>query len=171
MLSSLLDFRRESALNVRRFLFRSWYYFRIGYSTYLTFLLGFATTLITVYYLAINSIPALKSVFPSFLLFSIIAIGIGVPLSVLAGFVHFQRSRAYSAEVDIGVEANPYYYKVTPGKEAEIYVPMNIAAIDLALGMARKLGALTPEIESAYLQARERYVRLMKYGDYRGGDN
>ena len=158
-------------MNVRRFLFRSWYYFRIGYSTYLTFLLGFATTLVTVYYLAINSIPALKSVFPTFLLFSIIAIGIGVPLSVLAGFVHFQRSRAYSSEVDIGVEANPYYYKVTPGKEREINVPATVASIDLSLAMARKLGALTPELESKFLSLRDKYVRLMKYGDYRTGDN
>lgn len=157
-------------MNVRRFLFRSWYYFRIGYSTYLTFLLGFATTLVTVYYLAINSIPALKSVFPSFLLFAIIAIGIGVPLSVLAGFVHFQRSRAYSAEVDIGVEANPYYYKVTPGKEREISLPMTVAGIDLSLAMAKKLGVLTPDIEATYLEARMKYVRLIKYGDYRTGD-
>jgi hypothetical protein len=154
-------------LNVRQFLFRCWYYFRIGYGTYLTFLLGFATTIVTVYYLAINNIPALKSVFPSFLLFAITAIAIGAPLSVLAGYTHFKRSRAYSAEVDIGVEANPYYYKVTPGKEREISLPLSIASIDVTLAMARKLGVLTPEAESAYLEAREKYVRLMKYGDYR----
>jgi len=157
-------------LNVRQFLFRCWYYFRIGYGTYLTFLLGFATTIITVYYLAINNIPALKSVFPSFLLFGLLAIGVGVPLSVLAGYVHFQRSRAYSSEVDIGVEANPYYYKVTPGKEREISLPLSIASIDMGLAMARKLGVLTPEAESAYLEAREKYVRLMKYGDYRASE-
>ena len=164
---SLLCVWKESELNVRQFLFRSWYYFRIGYGTYLTFLLGFATTIVTVYYLAINNIPALKSVFPSFLLFGLLTIGVGVPLSVLAGYVHFQRSRAYSSEVDIGVEANPYYYKVTPGKEREISLPLSIASIDMGLAMARKLGVLTPEAESAYLEAREKYVRLMKYGDYR----
>lgn len=157
-------------MNIRQFLFRAWYYFRIGYGTYLTFLLGFATTIITVYYLAINNIPALKSVFPSFLLFGLLAIGVGVPLSVLAGYVHFQRSRAYSSEVDIGVEANPYYYKVTPGKEREISLPLSIASIDMGLAMARKLGVLTPEAESAYLEAREKYVRLMKYGDYRASE-
>ena len=164
---SLLCVCKESELNVRQFLFRCWYYLRIGYGTYLTFLLGFATTIVTVYYLAINNIPALKSVFPSFLLFAITAIAIGVPLSVLAGYTHFKRSRAYSAEVDIGVEANPYYYKVTPGKEREISLPLGIASIDVTLAMARKLGVLTPGAESAYLEAREKYVRLMKYGDYR----
>jgi hypothetical protein len=154
-------------LNVRQFLFRCWFYFRIGYSTYLTFLLGFVSTIVTVYYLAINNIPVLKTVFPSFLLFSTIAVAVGVPLSVLAGYTHFKRSRAYSAEVDIGVEANPYLYKVTPGKEREIAVPLTIASIDVSLAMARKLGVLTPETESAYLEAREKYVRLVKDGDYR----
>ena len=154
-------------LNVSRLLFRSWYYLRIGYATYLTFLLGFATTVVTVYYLAINNIPALKSVFQSFFFFSMLAAAIGVPLSILAGYVHFKRSRAYSAEVDIAVEANPYYFRITPGKEKEIQVPFSIANIDLSLSMARKLGVLTPEIEQQFLQARERYMRLMKYGDYR----
>lgn len=157
-------------LNVRRLLFRSWYYLRIGYSTYLTFLLGFATTVVTVYYLAINSIPALKTVFTSFLFFSIFAAAVGVPLAILAGYVHFKRSRAYSAEVDIGVEANPYYFKITPGKEREIQIPAAIANIDLSLAMARKLGVLTPELESEFLRLRQKYMRLAKYGDYRISD-
>jgi hypothetical protein len=36
--------------------------------------------------------------------------------------------------------------------------------------MARKLGVLTPELESDFLQVREKYVRLAKYGDYRISD-
>lgn len=157
-------------LNLRRLLFRSWYYLRIGYSTYLTFLLGFATTVVTVYYLAINSIPALKLVFSSFLLFSIFAAAVGVPLAILAGYVHFKRSRAYSAEMDIAVEANPYYFKITPGKEREVQIPAAIANIDLSLAMARKLGVLTPELESEFLRIREKYIRLVKHGDYRVSD-
>ena len=154
-------------MNLRRLLFRSWYYLRIGYSTYLTFLLGFATTVVTVYYLAINSIPALKSLFTSFTLFTVFAALIGVPLAILAGYVHFKRSSAYSSEVDIVVEANPYYFKITPGKEREIQIPLAIANIDLSLEMARKLGVLTPKLESEFLQIRQKYVRLAKYGDYR----
>lgn len=154
-------------MNLRRLLFRSWYYLRIGYSTYLTFLLGFATTVVTVYYLAINNIPFLKLIFTSFIVFSICAAAVGVPLSILAGYVHFKRSRAYSAEIDIAVETNPYYFKITPGKEREIQVPLAIANIDLSLAMARKLGVLTPELEAQFVEAREKYMRLAKQGDYR----
>ena len=151
----------------RRLLFRAWFYFRIGYGTYLTFLLGFVSTIVTVYYLAINNIPLLKLVFPSFYLFSILAIAVGVPLAVFSGYFHFKRSQAYSSEVDIGVEANPYLFKITPGKEKDMTVPYIIASIDLTLAMAKQLGALTPEIESRCLEVREKYVNLAKHGDYR----
>jgi hypothetical protein len=160
-----------TTVKLTRLLFRSWYYFRIGYSTYLTFLLGFATTIVTVYYLAINNIPALKTIFTSFWLFTILSAAVGVPLSVLGGWLHLKRSQAYSSEVDIAVEANPYYFKIIPGKEKELQVPLTVANIDLTVAMARKLGVLTPELESNLLQLREKYVRLAKYGDYRISDS
>jgi len=157
-------------LNPRRLLFRAWYYFRIGYSVYLTFVLGFISTIVTVYYLAINNIPLLKIVFPSFWIFSVLAIAIGVPLAVFSGYFHFKRTRAYSSEVDIVTESNPYLFKIVPGKEKEITVPSAIANIDLNLAMARKLGVLTPEMESVLLEVREKYQRLAKHGDYRISD-
>ena len=157
-------------MNPRRLLFRAWYYFRIGYGVYLTFVLGFVSTIVTVYYLAINNIPLLKIVFPSFWIFSVLAIAIGVPLAVFSGYFHFKRTRAYSSEVDIATESNPYLFKIVPGKEKEITVPSAIANIDLNLAMARKLGVLTPEMESVLLEVREKYQRLAKHGDYRISD-
>jgi hypothetical protein len=96
------------------FVGRLWYYFRIGYSTYLTFLLGYVSTLVTVYYLAIKNIPTLLDLFPRFVPFAILATAIGVPLSVGIGSVHLKRSPAYSSEIDIGMEANPYNYSSHP---------------------------------------------------------
>ena len=154
-------------LDLQRLAFRAWYYFRMGYGTYLTFLLGFVTTIVTVYYLAINNIPALKAVFTSFIVFAIISIATGVPICIMAGYVHFKRSLAYSSEQDIVVEANPYYYKVTPGKEREISIPWQITGIDLTLAMARKLEVLTPEAEREYLRVRQLLVNLKERGNYR----
>lgn len=57
-----------------------------------------------------------------------------------------------------------------PGKERELQVPFTVANIDLTLAMARKLGVLTPELESDLLQVREKYKRLGKHGDYRISD-
>jgi len=95
----------------------------MGYSTYLTFLLGYVSTFVTVYYLAIKDVPMLLSIFPHFLTFVLFGTIVGVPLSVLIGWLHLKRTRAYTAEVDIGVEANPYNYKLPPGFWREALAP------------------------------------------------
>jgi len=106
------------------FVARLWYYFRIGYSTYLTFVLGAVNTLVVVWYLAIREVPAIESFFGHFLPFAVAVILVGVPLSVAIGWTHIKRSPAYSSEIDIGVEANPYYYKLPPGYNREVYAPL-----------------------------------------------
>jgi len=45
-------------------MFGSWYCFGIGYGTYLVLLLRYVSTLVTIYYLAIKSIPGLASFSP-----------------------------------------------------------------------------------------------------------
>jgi len=110
-------------LSLDRVVYRAWYYFRIGYATYLTFLFGYVSTLVTVYYLAIRSAPPLLEIFPRFLPFALLATLIGVPLSVGVGWVHLKRSKLYSSEVDVGVESNPYNYKMIPGFWREAFTP------------------------------------------------
>lgn len=109
-----------------KLLYRIWYYFRIGYSTYLTFPLSFVTTLVTLYYLAVTNITVLSEIFPHFLFFAIFATVAGIPLAVLIGWGHMKRSDAFKQEVAIGTESNPYNFRVTPGKEEKVYLPMNI---------------------------------------------
>jgi len=103
---------------------RLWYYFRIGYATYLTFLLGAVNTLVVVWYLAIREMPAIENVFGHFLPFAIVATLLGVPLSVAVGWLHLKRTPLYSSEMDISVEANPYYYKSPPGYYQEVFFPV-----------------------------------------------
>ena len=47
--------------------FRYWYYFRIGWSQYLAYVIGAVNTLTVTYFLAIENYPVLSAVFPSFL--------------------------------------------------------------------------------------------------------
>ena len=107
-----------------RFIFRLWFYFRTGYATYLTFLLGYVSTLVTVYYLAIKNIPDLLDIFPHFVPFAVLATVIGVPMSIAIGWVHLKRSPAWSSELDVSVEANPYNYKLPPGYYREAWTPV-----------------------------------------------
>lgn len=127
---------------------RFWYYFRIGYGTYLTFLLGFVSTLITVYYLAIKNLPYLLDLFPHFETFAILATVIGAPVSVAIGWLHLKRSHAYGSEADITVESNPYSYKLTPGKEAEAFAPSYLETLKLVSKLLKSQNLMSKEDES-----------------------
>ncbi|MCJ7766974.1 hypothetical protein MUP79_01090 [Candidatus Bathyarchaeota archaeon] len=146
---------------------RSWYYFRIGYSTYLTFLLGIASTLITVYYLAIKSAPNLLAIFPHFETFALICSAIGLPLSIIIGWAHLKGSRIWSTEQDIAVEANPYYYKLAPGYTKEVYARLYLEVLRLGKVIAGREGLLADEDRSR-IQSIEKDMETLLAGGYVG---
>jgi len=153
----------DMPVRVGRFIGRIWYYFRLGYSTYLTFLLGYVSTLITVYYLAIKNIPDLLTVFPRFVPFAVLATVVGVPFSVIIGWLHLKRSAAFTSEVDISVEANPYYYKLPPGFTLEVYGPLYF---ELLVMLKKSLNAngLLDENDKARIAALEQKLQTLNEG-------
>lgn len=96
----------------KKIIFRFWYYFRQGWATYFAFIFGALNTLVVTYYLAIEKVPALVEVFPTFSHYVVIAILVGIPLLTSIGYLHFKKVPAYSSEVDIGIEQNPYVFKL-----------------------------------------------------------
>tara|TARA_B110001454_G_scaffold122523_1_gene114365 strand:+ start:9557 stop:10060 length:504 start_codon:yes stop_codon:yes gene_type:complete len=106
--------------------FRAWYYFRMGWSTYFAFILAAINTLTVTYYLAIENYPTLKAIFPSFEMYIIIIISIGIPLLVTIGFVHYKRTSARKAEVDIGMETNPYQIRLLVNTELLLKLNMRL---------------------------------------------
>ena len=88
--------------------FRSWYYFRMGWGTYFAFIFAAINTLTVTYYLAIERIPTLITIFPTFLQYILIISAIGVPLLIIVGYVHYKRTLAFKSEIDVIVESNPY---------------------------------------------------------------
>ncbi len=111
-------------MNFSRLIFRSWYYFRLGYGTYVAFPLGFASTMIVIYQLALVNVPYIHQYFPHLYVFGIVALLILGPLSIYAGLYHIKRTGAYSAEASVLTESNPYVYKAVPGKEREVFLPL-----------------------------------------------
>lgn len=152
---------------ILRFLYRAWYYFRLGYSTYLTFILGYVSTLVTVYYLAIKNIPSLLDIFPKFVPFAILATVIGAPLSVAIGWVHLKRSGIFSSEQDVAVEANPYNYMLPPGFWMEAFGPLYL---ELLIQQKRLLEAhqLLGEEERKRMEKLEEKLRVLLAGGYVG---
>jgi hypothetical protein len=84
---------------------------------YFAFILSAVNTLTVTYYLAVEKVPFLVEIFPSFLHYIVIFVGIGVPILVITGYAHFKRTSARKAEVDISVETNPYMIRTLVNSE------------------------------------------------------
>ena len=86
--------------------FRLWQYFRVGWITYFGFLFAATNTIVVTYYLAIDNMPFLQGIFPTFAHYVITIILIGVPALIGSGYIHFQRTPAFKEESKIRVEGN-----------------------------------------------------------------
>ena len=150
-------------MGLLRFVSRALYYFRIGYGSYLTFLLGYATTLITVYYLAIKNIPYLLNLFPNFVPFVILATVVGVPFSVMVGWWHLKRSQMAASEQWVSVEMNPLTYALP---ESGIATDVLYPSLALLLQVVQRLGEekLTPKEKQLFKDLSDRYETLFKGG-------
>ena len=115
--------------------FRSWYYFRMGWSTYFAFIFAAVNTLTVTYFLAIENYPILKEIFPSFEIYIIILAGIGIPLLTLIGYIHFKRTPAYRSETAINYESNPYNRRLLVN--SELILNLNAKLIELILKMSQ----------------------------------
>jgi len=98
---------------------RALFYIRRGYSlASLPFVfLGYASS---IYYLAIENIPFLHRIFPSFSSFLILA-GVTLPiLCGLIGYTYMKRSWLFRVASEIQIESNPY----TTEKIAPVSLPI-----------------------------------------------
>ena len=119
--------------------FRSWFYFRMGWSTYFVFFLGAVNTLTVTYFLAIDNYPALKSIFPTFEQYVVITIVIGIPILVMLGFAHYKKTKAFKSEADVLIESNPYQRRNTVNAEMNIRLVLKISFLLLKLSKKEQL--------------------------------
>ena len=115
--------------------FRGWFYFRMGWSTYFAFILAAINTLTVTYFLAVDNYPALKIIFPSFEIYVLILISIGVPLLIFIGYCHYKKTKAFRSEMDILVESNPFLRRTTVN--TDIILRFNINLISLVLKLSK----------------------------------
>jgi len=88
--------------------FRAWFYFRQGWTTYFAFIFAALNTMVVTYYLAIENIPVLKTVFPSFYAYLALTAALGIPLLIFVGYAHQKKTASYKTEADIYYESNPH---------------------------------------------------------------
>ncbi len=111
--------------------FRGWFYFRQGWTTYFAFIFAAINTMIVTYYLAIENIPELKIIFPSFYIYLITVTFIGIPLLILIGYAHQKRTASFKTEADIHFESNPHASRMY--NNVELLLQLNLKLINLLL--------------------------------------
>ena len=116
--------------------FRAWFYFRNGWSLYFAFIFAAINTLTVTFYLAIEKYPNLNWIFPTFLHYILVVVSIGVPLLVLVGYIHYKRSSARKAEVDISYETDAY--KARTLVNTEITIALNMKLLDIITKISKK---------------------------------
>jgi hypothetical protein len=91
---------------------RHLYYFQIGWSMYLWYVLDFISAVTVIYVLLLSNIPFVQTVFPDIVRFALAAVLIIFVVSDLFGWLHFHTSGIYAAQQDIVTENNPFNYEM-----------------------------------------------------------
>ena len=145
--------------------FRAWFYFRNGWSLYFAFIFAAINTLTVTYYLAIEKYPDLHWLFPTFLHYVVIIVSIGIPFLVLVGYVHYKRTAARKAEVDISYETDAY--KARTLVNTEISMKLNLQLIDIVM----KLSKNETISDKKYEEIKKLYMELSKFQEDRNFKN
>ena len=119
--------------------FRSWFYFRQGWSVYFAFIFAAINTLVVTYFLAIDSYPILKEIFPTFIVYITIVVTIGIPLLITVGYLHFKRSPAFRAEANIMLESNPFTRRVLVNSELTLKLNTQLMELILKISQGEKI--------------------------------
>ena len=112
-------------------IFRAWYYFRNGWSLYFAFIFAAINTLTVTYFLAIENYPVLQSIFPT----------TAIPLLILIGYVHWKKSGARKAEIDINYEVDPYRARTLVNSELILKINLNLIQLTTKLVSDEKLSS------------------------------
>ena len=119
--------------------FRGWFYFRTGWATYFAFVVAAINALTVTFFLAIENYPSLSVIFPTFFHYIVIVVGIGVPILVLVGYVHFKKSKSFRAEADVLIETNPHIRRILQNTEILLPAYQKLTEIIVKLSENKKL--------------------------------
>ena len=121
---------------VRNSGFRAWFYFRNGWSLYFAFIFAAINTLTVTFYLAIEKYPDLNWIFPTFFHYIVVVCVTGVPFLIFVGYIHYKRTAARKAEVDISYETDAY--KARTLVNTEIALTLSMKLLDIITKLSKK---------------------------------
>ena len=111
----------------------------MGWATYFAFIVAAINALTVTFFLAIENYPSLSVIFPTFFHYIVIVVGIGVPILVLVGYVHFKKSKSFRAEADVLIETNPHIRRILQNTEVLLPSYLKLTEIIVKLSENKKL--------------------------------
>ena len=114
--------------------FRGWFYFRTGWATYFAFIVAAVNALTVTFFLAIDEYPSLGVIFPTFFHYVVIVSGIGVPLLIFVGYVHYKKSKSFRAEQDVLIETSPHFRRIL--QNTEVLLPSYLKLLELMVKLS-----------------------------------
>jgi len=75
----------------------------------------------------------------------VIVVGIGVPILVLIGYIHFKRSKSFRAEADVLIETNPHIRRIL--QNTEVLLPSYLKLTELIIKMSENKKLTDKELE------------------------
>ena len=121
--------------------FRGWFYFRTGWATYFAFIVAAVNALTVTFFLAIDEYPSLGVIFPTFFHYVVIVSGIGVPLLIFVGYVHYKKSKSFRAEQDVLIETSPHFRRMLQNTEVLLPSYLKLTELMIKLSENKKLTA------------------------------
>ena len=140
---------------------RVFYLFKIGYNSYLTFGYGAGETLIIVYSLYVAKVPWAAWLFPDITRFCLVGIPLTIGLGYVLGVVHFKLSKLFTAETEVGIEANKYFYIIPNGYNRVAWNPAYYLTLKNVRLIGQKLGTLSPEDEKMMIDTEKQFEKLI----------
>jgi len=107
-------------------LFRILRYLWVGYASYLAVPLSVITTLAVIYYLAIDDIPAFKSVFSHFWFFLIVSVALGIPIACVIGWFHMKYNPTPYSAKGVDLKTSTDNHRQVPEYWQEAVAPLYI---------------------------------------------
>ena len=73
-----------------------------------------------------------------------------------------KRTGAYSADASLSTESNPYAYKLIPGKEREVFLPLMVLTAKGLAKVMREENALSPQEKEQFDSVLAKADNLLK---------
>ena len=73
--------------------------------------------------------------FPSFEIYILVVVSIGIPLLILIGYAHFKRTQAFRSEFEVYIESHPYHARDLANREMSLQ--LNLKVIELLLKISK----------------------------------